>query len=138
MKRLTLTLVLAAFLSPAAAAQLTNPIRYTWIVTSCDSWTCAAGALVLAGGDKYVMALPTGQEERPWMILRRVEEGSVYIPEDEPFTCSVFDTVVDAASGLTSMDPCHAPLVFSVADGRTVVTSLQKCAEPTTKRRAAR
>ena len=138
MKRTLQALAIAVLLSSAADAQITNPIRYTWIVTSCENWNCAAAALVLANGDKHVIVLPTGQETRPWLVLRRVEAGSVFIPEDEPFGCEVFNTLVDATSRYTSMDACHGALVLNVPDGRAVVASLHKCAEPTTRRRALR
>ena len=138
MKRFPVAFALAACLTAPALAQITEPVRLTWIVTSCESWNCAAAALVLANGDKHVIVLPTGQEERPWMVLRRVEEGSIYIPEDEPFACEVFDTVVDATSRFTSMDSCHGPLVLSVPDGRAVVTSLHRCTEEGAKRRSMR
>lgn len=123
----------AALMLTAAAAQAddapptTNPIRYTWIVTSCATWNCAAAALVMAGGDKYVITLPTGRDDRPWLILRRVEEGSIYIPPEEPFACEVFDTVDGATNHYDGMDACHAPIVLSVPDGRAVVTSLTDC-----------
>jgi hypothetical protein len=138
-------LVLLATILLMAAATLTaepieKPIRYTWIATSCETWNCAVSALVMADGDKYVITLPTGNEERPWLILKRVEEGSIYIPEDEPFACDVFETLNLATSHLSAMDTCHAPMVLTVPDGRTVVTSLADCANTTTrtKRRAAR
>ncbi len=137
-----LALVIGSFLSVPLLAQqeppLTNPIRYTWIVTSCATWNCAAAALVMADGDKHVMALPTGRENRPWLILKRVEAGSVYIPEDEPFGCEVFETVAAATTHFDGLDGCHAPMILSVPDGRAVVTSAYECsgANTTTKRRA--
>lgn len=143
MNRILCTAALAIVLSVPLLAQeppLTNPIRYTWIVTSCETWNCAAAALVMANGDKHVMALPTGRDDRPWLILKRVEEGSIYIPEDEPFGCEVFDTAAAATTHFDGLDTCRAPMVLSVPDGRAVVTSAYKCAEATTttKRRAAR
>ena len=136
MKRFTL---LAALLLVAAVAQaddppVTNPITYTWIASSCSTWTCAVSALVLAAGDKYVITVPTGNEERPWLILRRVEEGSIYIPDDEPYACEVFDTVAGASSHMSAMDTCHAPIILNVPDGRTLVTSLSDCTKPSKRR----
>lgn len=121
----------------AAQGQLTSPIRYTWIVSSCETWNCAASALILAGGDKYLIALPTGDESRPWLILKRVEEGSIYVPEDEPYACEVFDDVATATTKMLAMDICHAPMIVSVADGKSLVTSLTNCTKPA-KRRAVR
>lgn len=129
-------LFLVAAVAHADDPPVTNPITYTWIASSCTTWNCAASALVLANGNKYVITLPTGDDERPWLILRRVEEGAVYIPEDEPYACEVFDTVNDGASRLNAMEPCHAPIILNVPDGRTVVTSLTTC--KASKRRVLR
>lgn len=117
-------------------AQTTKPIRYTWIATSCETWNCAAAALVLANGDKDVLVLPTGQADTPWIILRRVEQGSVYIPEDEPFACEVFTSSAEATARFEGMERCHGPLMLSVPDGRMVIASLQTCGGGTSKRRA--
>jgi hypothetical protein len=140
MNRILCTAALAMFLSVPLLAQepIVKPIRYTWIVTSCTTWNCAAAALVMADGDKHTMALPTGREERPWLILKRVEEGSIYIPEDEPFGCAVFDTVAAATTHFDGLDTCRAPMILSVPDGRAVVTSAHECASTTgtTRRRA--
>lgn len=138
MKRIVAAAVLAILLTPAAAAEITKPIRYTWMATSCTTWNCAAAALVMANGDKYVIVLPTGQEDRPWLILRRIEEGSIALPENEPFTCNVFDTVVDATSHYTAMDGCHGPLLLNTPDGRAVVASLLQCANQAPKQRPSR
>lgn len=140
MKRFPL---LAALLLVAAVAQaddppVTNPITYTWIASSCATWNCAVSALVLAGGDKYVITVPTGNDERPWLILRRVEEGSIYIPDDEPYACEVFETVNAASSHMNAMDGCHAPIILNVPDGRTLVTSLTDCTKTSKKTRAVR
>jgi hypothetical protein len=97
---------------------------------------------VLANGDKNVIVLPTGQTDVPWVVLRRVEEGSVYIPDDEPFTCEVYTSSIPASVRFDEMDKCHGPLMLSVPDGRMVVASLQKCGSPENggvpKRRAMR
>lgn len=138
MKRtLLLAVVLAAFPTSLASAQVTtNPIRYTWIATSCENWDCAASAFILSAGDKNVLVMPTGVKDRPWVILRRVEEGSIFIPEDEPFGCEVFTTMAAATARFDSMNGCRAPLMLSVPDGRAVVASLHKCAQ--SKQRVAR
>ena len=129
------TLFLAVLLAPIADAQLTNPIRYTWIVTSCASWNCAAAALVMANGDKHVIVLPTGQESRPWVVLKRVEEGALVIDENETWGCETFEGVAQAATRFAAMDACHVPTILSVPDGRAVVISLTDCPQ---KRRATR
>ena len=137
MKRFQLAVALVILLASAALAEpITKPIRYTWIATSCTSWNCAAAALIMANGDKYVIVLPTGEQDRPWLILRRVEEGALVLPEDEPFTCEVFTDVAVAATRQMAMESCHAPLMLNVPDGRAVVASLAKC-DPS-RRRAMR
>lgn len=134
---LVVLLLSAVLAAPGVSAQeITKPIRYTWIATSCEAWNCAAAALVLANGDKGVIVLPTNVDSRPWVILRRVEEGSIYIPDDEPFGCEVFSTVSEATSHFDAMDTCRAPLIVNVPDGRALVTSLNQCSAQ--KRRAAR
>ncbi|HEX6097448.1 MAG TPA: hypothetical protein VF432_14055 [Thermoanaerobaculia bacterium] len=74
---------------------------------------------------------------RPWLILRRVEEGSIFIPDDEPYACDVFDTLNAASSYMGAMDTCHAPIILNVPDGRTLVTSLSDCGKAA-KRRSMR
>lgn len=123
------------FGAAAAEAQMTKPIRYTWIATSCQNWNCAAAELVLADGSPNVIVLPTTNDERPWLVLRRVEEGSIFIPEDEPFTCEVFDGVTDATARYSALDSCHGAIILNVPDGKAVVTSLAKCGSG--KRRAS-
>ena len=128
-------ILVAVLASPLAGAQVTNPIRYTWIAESCEKWNCAAAALVMANGEPNLIVLPTGHDDRPWLILRRVEEGSVFIPETEPFSCEVFETVDVAISRFTAMNNCHAPLILNVPDGKVIVTARAKCSD---KRRAVR
>lgn len=132
------TIFIAALLlvTSAASAQITKPIRYTWIATSCTTWNCAAAALVMANGDKYVIVLPTGNETHPWLILKRVEEGSIFIPEDEPYGCEIFANVTEAGARFTAMDTCHGAIMLNVPDGRAVVLRLNECDDG--KRRAMR
>jgi hypothetical protein len=128
MKRTMLVVALVTlFSNNYASADETSPIRYTWIVTSCESWNCAAAALVMADGEPNVIVLPTNVDEYPWLVLRRVEEGSIFIPETESFGCEVFDHMTDASSTFTAIDGCRKPMVLSVPDGRSVVISLRQC-----------
>jgi hypothetical protein len=138
MKQIVAAFIFAVVLTPALAAQETKPIRYTWIATSCANWNCAAAAMILANGDKHLIVLPTGHDVRPWLILRRVEEGAIELPEGEPFTCSVHDTVVDATNVFTAMDGCLNPMILNTPDGRAVVAGLHKCDDAAQKRRAMR
>lgn len=136
MKRTMLAAALLLYAAATVDAQTEKPIRWTWIASSCETWNCAAAALVLANGDKNVIALPTGNEARPWLILKRVEEGSIYIPDDEPYGCEVFANVTDAGTRFTAMDTCHGPMMMNVPDGRAVVVSLYDCGEQSKKRRS--
>lgn len=133
---LAVALVTLALTIPTLAEDITNPIRYTWVVTSCTTWNCAASALILANGEPNVIAVPTNDQDAPWLILRRVEEGSVFIPDDEAFSCDVFSEVASASSHYLAMDACHTPMMLSVPDGRAVVISLRQCGKA--RRRAVR
>ncbi len=134
MTRFLISLTLLVMPAIATAQDFTPPVRYTWIASSCETWNCAAAALVLADGDKHVIVLPTGREERPWIILRRVEAGSVHIPDDEPFRCEVFDDLDGATSHFRTMETCRSGMALTVPDGRAVVAALSSCA----KRRSVR
>ena len=138
MKRTMLAAAFTFFAAVSLQAQVgEKPIRWTWIVTSCETWNCAAAALVLADGDKHTIVLPTGNEDRPWLILKRVENGSVYIPEDEPYGCEIFRNVAEAGARFTAMNECHGPMILNVPDGNAVVISLHECGD-SKKRRATR
>jgi hypothetical protein len=119
------------------AQQVTDPIRYTWIATSCETWNCAASALVLANGEPNVIVLPTNVPELPWLILRRVEEGSIYIPETESFGCNVFAEISAATANYGGVESCRKPMLLTVPDGRTVVIALNNCKQQG-RRRAVR
>jgi hypothetical protein len=129
------TLLLAAI--AAYAQETTKPIRYTWIAESCASWNCAAAALVLADGSSDVIILPTRDADSPWIVLRRVEEGSIFIPDDEPFLCEVFAGLPDATARFMATTDCHAPLILNLPDGRAAMASLRECGGKS-RRRAVR
>lgn len=133
---LAVALVTLALATSTFAEDITNPIRYTWVVTSCTTWNCAASALIMANGEPNVIAVPTTDEQSPWLVLRRVVEGSVFIPETEAFGCDVFGEVASASSHYLGLDGCRNPMMLSVPDGRAVVISLRECAK--TRRRAVR
>ncbi len=132
-------IVALAILFPAAVAgaqEFTQPIRYTWIATSCETWDCAVTAFIQAAGDRNTIVVPTKSEKRPWLVLRRVEAGSIFIPEDEPFSCEVFQQMTDAMTRYNGLAGCQSPLVMNMLDGTAVVMSMAKC-EPSGRRRAA-
>jgi len=127
----------SAMSSEVSAQEATTPIRYTWIASSCASWNCAAAELILADGEPNVLVMPTDLEETPWLVLRRVEEGSIYIPETEAFGCEVFTETATAMSAYTAMDTCRLPMALTTPDGRMLVVSLKECGTKT-RRRAVR
>jgi hypothetical protein len=132
-------IVALAILFPAvitSAQEFTQPITYTWIATSCETWDCAVTAFIQAAGDRNTIVLPTKSEKRPWLVLRRVEAGSIFIPEDEPFSCEVFQQMTDAMTHYNGLQGCQSPLVMNMLDGTAVVMSMAKC-EPAGRRRAA-
>jgi hypothetical protein len=135
-------LIAAALVSavsiPIEAQETTKPIRYTWIVTSTTDWNEAMSVLAVSNGDSGVIVVPAGMNEKRWLILRRVEQGSIYIPEDEPFGCEVFKAISDATDRSAAMHSCHSPLVMSVPDGNAVVMSLRQCSTTPTRRRAVK
>lgn len=136
MKRLILALAILLPAALAGAQEITEPIQYTWITTSCETWDCAASAFLLSAGDGNTIVLPSGSQKRPWLVLRRVESGSVYIPEDEPFTCDVFQLMPDALTHYNGLERCKSPVMMNTLDGRVVVLSLATC-EPAGRRRSA-
>lgn len=102
----TLLLAVALLLPVAASAddtRITNPVGYTWIVSSCQTWNCALKALVEADGNGNVIAMPSKCEKYPWLVLRRVEAGSVYVDPEEPFACELFDTPTEATARFSSI-----------------------------------
>jgi hypothetical protein len=136
MKPLILALAILLPTAAASAQEITPPVEYTWITTSCETWDCAASAFVLSAGDRNVIVLPTRSEKRPWLVLRRVQAGSVFIPEDEPFSCEVFGQMNEAVIRYNGLDGCMSPLLLNTPDGRAVVMSMAKC-ETAGRRRSA-
>lgn len=126
MKHLLAAAVLV-ILSIPAQAQITNPIRYTWIPSSCATWNCAASALILANGEPDVVVLPTGRTDTPWVVLRRVQEGSIVLPDDEPYACEVYGDVSTAAASFSAIEGCRSPMMFNTPDGQILVTAMHKC-----------
>jgi len=118
---LTLSLV-----STAAAADPVKgaPNSYKWLVTPCENWNCAASALVTAAGDPYVIALPTNSAKYSWIVLRRVQGGSYYFPDDAPFRLETFDEPSIAVSRFMAVDRMQAPITITTPDRRMLVIYL--------------
>ena len=143
MIRTTLVAAALAMLLLAASAvaddgDFTKPPRFTWIVTTAADWNEVAAALAVSNGDGTVIAYPTGRVDHPWILLRRVEAGSVYIPDDEPHMCDMYSTVKEATSYYTAMGDCHSPMLMTVPDGNTLVISMRDCSSPPKRRVVSR
>jgi hypothetical protein len=118
---LTLSLVsTAAFADPAKGV----PSAYKWLVTPCENWNCAASALVTAAGDPYVIALPTNSTKYSWIVLRRVQGGSYFFPDDAPFRLEDFDEPTLAVSRYSAVDRMCAPLTITTPDRHMLVVYL--------------
>lgn len=117
--------VVFALLLPLAAqagdTQVTNPISYTWIISSCETWNCALKALVEADGNGNVIAVPSKCETYPWLVLRRVEAGSVYVDPEEPFACELFDTAAQATARFSSLADGQFPGMLTSHGANMVV-----------------
>jgi hypothetical protein len=111
------------------------PIAHEWVVESCDSWNCAASALVLANGDPHVMAVPAATGDGRWLVVKQVATGSYVPPADAPFVSEAFDGVDGASARFVSVAGDHAPVLLSVPDGKFLVIMLKS---PAQKRKAAR
>jgi len=108
------------------------PVATSWSVTACETWTCAAGALVLAAGDPNVFTLPTSSEHFHWIVLRRAAgDGTIVVPEP-PFQLEQFATMTDGSSRFGSIDQRQAPLLVTAPDGSVLVLSLR---QPEARRR---
>lgn len=120
---LTLSLVSTSLpADPAAGAQTS----YQWLVTPCENWNCAASALVTAGGDPYVIALPTTSTKYTWIVLRRVNGGSYYFPPDAPFRLETFESPSVGISRYSALDRLQAPLTITTPDRRMLVIYLNE------------
>jgi hypothetical protein len=109
------------------------PLSHEWIATACETWNCAQSAMILANGDPYVVALPTGNAAWKWIVLRRVVAGSYTATPDEPFGVEQFDGMAEAVARFSALDHDAVPMMMSMTDGKMVVVSLRASA----RRRAA-
>ena len=108
------------------------PLSHEWVATACETWNCAQSAMILANGNPYVMAAPTGSETWRWIILRRVTAGSFVAPPDAPFAVEQFDRMADAGARFSALDHEALPMLLSTLDGKMLVVSLR----PSERRRA--
>lgn len=111
------------------------PISYVWVVTACETWNCAQSAMILANGDPYVIAMPTGSAEHKWVVMRRVAAGSVTVSPDEPFIVDAYDSMSEASIQYGGADPATLPMLVSGYDGKALLVRLRQA--PAAKRPAA-
>jgi hypothetical protein len=120
-----LALLLTTSLLAANGPKTSMPVTYTWIVTGCTDWNTASAALMLSNGDGSVVALPTREPNYPWVLLKHIATGSVYIPEDEPFTINSFKTLDEALAEFNAIESLRSPLVMTASDGAALVVALK-------------
>jgi hypothetical protein len=101
------------------------PLSNEWLVIPCETWNCAASALVLAAGDQYVMSMPTKSDKFPWIVIRRVPSGSFYVPPDAPFVLESFDSAGDGSARFAAITTDHGPMMLTAPDGKALVISLR-------------
>ena len=116
-------------LAPYADAQTSCPciaLSHTWLATPCESWNCAASALVLANGDPSVMAMPTNSDRYKWVILKRVVTGSVAVSPDAPMLVEQFSSMTEGSARFMALDQNVRPLLVTATDGNTLVIFLRE------------
>lgn len=126
---------LAAVLALAATATVAQevcpcvPLSHTWIAEPCETWNCAASAMVMANGDANVLVMPTASEKFKWVVVRRVVSGSVAVSPDAPFLVENFGTMTDGSARFAAIENAHVPLLVTTADGNTLVVYLRQAEE---------
>ena len=111
------------------------PTSFQWIVTPCDTWNCASSAAILANGDPYVMAFPTGSNDHKWVVLRRVATGSAVTSPDSPFLVDSHRTLSEAVAQYSTIDHDALPMIMTAVNGEMLVVRLR---EPQKRRSVTR
>lgn len=123
MRKLVVLAVLSITLFAASAeaqqACPCVPLSHLWVAVGCDSWNCAASAVVLADG-KDVVPLPTTSSDFPWVVLRRVTSG-VGASTPGPFVVDGFETLNDGVARFYSTDHELQPMLVTAPDGKVLV-----------------
>lgn len=135
-RRFVLLLFVALFNVSVRAQQVCPcvPIARMWIVSACDSWNCAAAALVIANGDPDVLSIPSGSDDFKWVVIRHVAVGSAVVSPDAPFKVESFATLSDAMTRFSAIDPDFRPLLYTAPEGDVLIVS-RNTSQP--RRRAA-
>jgi hypothetical protein len=115
----------------AAAAVADDPCPcfatgFMWLADGCQTWNCAASAMVLANGDPHLLVVPTASNNYKWVVLRRVVSGSVAVSPDAPFVVQSFQSMSDGTANFATIGSDRAPLMMTTADGNVLVISLRE------------
>src|ERR1700682_2327681 len=113
------------------------PLSKVWVTTSCETWNCAQSAMILANGDPYALAVPTGDSKYGEVVIRRVVAGSVTAVPEDPFAVTSYTAMNDAIAGFVAADPNTFPLLMTAMDGSTLLVKLRQPA-PGRRRAASR
>jgi hypothetical protein len=116
---ITTTLLLIAQSLLADENLRSVPSGSTWFADGCETWNCAAAAMVLANGDGSVVALPSQDAKYKWLVLRRLPSGDVSPTLENPFQVEVVPSYVQGASLLATMDIRQSPMILTV--GQTIL-----------------
>ena len=132
MRKLTiaLTLTVLSFAATSGAQQACPcvPISHLWVVQACDSWNCAASAVVLANG-KDVVPLPTTSFDFPWVVLQRVTSGSAG-SSSGAFVVDGFDSISDGVARYAAIDRDLQPILMTAPDGKVLVIARTEPEKP--------
>jgi len=101
-----------------------------WIADACETWNCAASAMVLANGDPHVLVIPTASNNFKWVVLRRVVSGSVAISPDTPFVVQSFQSMPDGTAHFGAIGNDRVPMMLTTADGDVLVVALREPQHP--------
>ena len=115
---------------PLAAQQACPcvPLTKLWTASSCDTWNCAAAALILANGDPMTFTVSTGNTDHPWIIVKQIVSGTATDSPDEPYQLEAFDGFGAAAARFAALDAAAHPQMVSAPDGKLLVLSLRSSA----------
>jgi len=102
------------------------PQSTEWTAIACDNWNCATAALALANGDRFTLMTPTNSSQYGWVVLRRVQSGSFYVPADAPFVLEPYDGISDGVARFSGLKSDVAPMMLTVPDGKTLVLYLRQ------------
>ena len=133
--RLLLSLLTVFFTAASTQAQQVCPcvpLSHEWIVTACETWNCAASAVIMANGSADVLTMPSGSDDLKWVVLRRVVVGSAIEPADAPFKLESFTTLAEATARFAAIDGGLSPFLLTAPDGKVVIVM-----RSTARRRAA-